>query len=303
MASTTLLSLLTFLPFALAGRESLSIHKYSLRSSSRNVPPAGYYDPSAGNGSLLTSVPDTSPPGLHEPINVILTGNSDQDVLVDAQTNGGLRNYYISFGFAGECLGQHSGSDQAADLGDGNGYLNETAVMRWDYGDPTLGTCTETVEGGNHFRYWVQNGPAADSGAVFMALSYELPIAQQHDIVLNGYNFARDYLVGNITNQTIPTANLTNTSTYSGSTSSGGYTYQTNIQYVSGLLSNTSNGINHFATVGTTTTNAIDGLVAVMTVKITQRPSNSSAWRLSPPQTWRLPLLALSSFILPLVSI
>ena len=26
-----------------------------------------------------------------------------------------------SFGFSGECLGQHSGSDQAANLGDGNG--------------------------------------------------------------------------------------------------------------------------------------------------------------------------------------
>ena len=26
-----------------------------------------------------------------------------------------------SFGFAGECLGQHSGSDQLADLGDGRG--------------------------------------------------------------------------------------------------------------------------------------------------------------------------------------
>ena len=27
-----------------------------------------------------------------------------------------------SLGFAGECLGQHSGSDQQADLGDGRGY-------------------------------------------------------------------------------------------------------------------------------------------------------------------------------------
>lgn len=27
-----------------------------------------------------------------------------------------------SFGFAGECLGQHSGGDQEADLGDGRGY-------------------------------------------------------------------------------------------------------------------------------------------------------------------------------------
>lgn len=91
-----------------------------------------------------------------------------------------------SLGFAGECLGQHSGSDQQADLGDGRGYRasptpllffpspfsfqyffkflkgNETAVMRYNYGDATLGTCKESVLGGNHFRYWVQEGSDAD---------------------------------------------------------------------------------------------------------------------------------------------
>ena len=93
---------------------------------------------------------------------------------------------FRSFNFAGECLGQHSGSDQEANLGDGQGYrassvnfflpsvfhlisflcdkkkVNETAVIRLDYGDPTLGTCKETVEGGNHFRYWTQTGGEAD---------------------------------------------------------------------------------------------------------------------------------------------
>jgi hypothetical protein len=71
----------------------------------------------------------------------------------------------------------------------------ETAVIRWNYGDPQLGACKETIEGGNHFRYWVQNGDSGNrcvalfmcplyalivtltSGAVFMAVSYELPIA------------------------------------------------------------------------------------------------------------------------------
>lgn len=50
---------------------------------------------------------------------------------------------------------------------------NETAVIRYDYGDPSLGTCQETIQGGNHFRYWVQNGPQRNSGAVFMAASAE----------------------------------------------------------------------------------------------------------------------------------
>lgn len=55
--------------------------------------------------------------------------------------------------------------------------VNETAVIRWDYGNVQLGTCEETIEGGNHIRYWIQNGPDADSGAIFMAVSYEMPIA------------------------------------------------------------------------------------------------------------------------------
>lgn len=84
-----------------------------------------------------------------------------------------------SFGFAGECLGQHAGDHQGANLGDGRGYRtcssvdagnhpsnlvvdNETAVIRWNYGDPQLGTCKETIQGGNHFRYWVQDGPSAN---------------------------------------------------------------------------------------------------------------------------------------------
>lgn len=34
--------------------------------------------------------------------------------------------------------------------------------MRWDYGDAALGTCTETIQGGSHFRYWVQDGKDKD---------------------------------------------------------------------------------------------------------------------------------------------
>jgi len=242
---------------------------------------------------MLTQVNGTFPPGQGEPINVILSAVSDSAVLQDTESNGGLRNYYLSFGFSSECLGQHSGSDQGADLGDGNGYKIETAVIRWDYGDPALGSCKETIEGGNHFRYWVQNGPSANSGAIFMALSYELPIAQQHDIIPNGYNLARDWLVGNATAQStdLTTATMTNTSTFSGQTSYGGYTYHTNVQYVSGLLSNTSIGINHNATVGVNGSNAVDGLVAVLGVTIVQKPTTSSSatWTASLPQTWRLP--------------
>jgi len=48
--------------------------------------------------------------------------------------------------------------------------VNETAVIRLDYGDPTLGTCKETVEGGNHFRYWIQSGSTANRYSFYMRL-------------------------------------------------------------------------------------------------------------------------------------
>jgi len=265
-------------------------------SSSRNVPAEGYYVPQDGGGAMLTVVNGTFPAGLGEPLNIILSGSSDDAVLVDQMDNGGLRNYFQSIGFSAECLGQHDTSDQGADLGDGNGTLNETSTLRWNYGDPTLGTCKETIQGGNHFRYWIQNGKNGNSGAIFLAASYELPIAQDHDIITNGYNLGRDWLIGNATsNTTIPTSNLTNSSTFSGHSSASGYTYQTDVLYVSGLLSNTSDGINHFQSVANDDNNAIDGLVAVMTVKITQQPQRTASASSSLP-LFLIPSGIISSF-------
>jgi hypothetical protein len=83
-----------------------------------------------------------------------------------------------------------------------------------------------------------------------------------------------DYLIGNVTAQSsvIPTANLTNGTTYSGQTSYGGYVYQNSVQYVTGYLTNSSSGINHYLSVGANGTNAVDGLVALLTVKILSSP-------------------------------
>ena len=96
--------------------------------------------------------------------------------------------------------------------------------------------------------------------------------------LLRRYNLARDWLVGNATNQTtlVPTLSLTNATTLSGSTSYGGYTYLTSVTYVSGLLQNTSVGLNHNLTVPVPGDNAADGLVAVLGVTITQKPTKSS---------------------------
>lgn len=105
-----------------------------------------------------------------------------------------------------------------------------------------------------------------------MAVSYELPLSDAHDIVPNGYNLGRDYVVGNLTNTTVPTLSLNSSVTWSGSTWASGYTYLTNVTYVAGLLQNTSVGVNHGDSVATPQSNATDGLVAVMLVSITGRP-------------------------------
>ena len=68
-----------------------------------------------------------------------------------------------------ECLDIHLGNPFSANLGDGNGPVNQTIELRQDYGDAELGTCLESLIGGNHFRVYFQNGPTADSGAAFLA--------------------------------------------------------------------------------------------------------------------------------------
>ena len=68
-----------------------------------------------------------------------------------------------------ECFGAHLGDPQAANLGDGNGYVNQTIELRQDYGNPEVGTCWESLVGGNHLRLFRQNGPSANTGALFLA--------------------------------------------------------------------------------------------------------------------------------------
>lgn len=39
--------------------------------------------------------PNTFPAGLGEPLNVIISANSDAEVLKDQEDDGGLRNYFL----------------------------------------------------------------------------------------------------------------------------------------------------------------------------------------------------------------
>ena len=68
-----------------------------------------------------------------------------------------------------ECFGAHLGAPQTANLGDGNGWVNQTMELRNDYGNPDIGTCWESLIGGNHLRMWRQSGPSADTNALFLA--------------------------------------------------------------------------------------------------------------------------------------
>ena len=45
------------------------------------------------------------------------------------------------------------GAPQTADLGDGNGFVDQNILLREDFGDVDFGTCAEQLIGGNHFRY------------------------------------------------------------------------------------------------------------------------------------------------------
>ncbi len=59
-----------------------------------------------------------------------------------------------SFGFAGECLGQHSRSDQQADLGDGRGYRTSPPTVSTLGDGPTdyFGMGKLAVTGEERFR-------------------------------------------------------------------------------------------------------------------------------------------------------
>lgn len=55
--------------------------------------------------------------------------------------------YFRSFAYSTECLGLHLGNPQTANTGDGRGWTNELAVIRYDFGGTLLGTCLESLTG------------------------------------------------------------------------------------------------------------------------------------------------------------
>ncbi len=146
-----------------------------------------------------------------------------------------------SIEFAKECLGIHSGGAQQANLGDGQGWQNEIAVIRYDYGNQNLGTCLESLKGGNHFRFWRQS----TTGAYFLAASVEEDAEEAHTISPNGYD--------NVSPPSQDSAMICDKSTIqgrdeivkaatAGTTTANGVKYQTTAKYVTGLLQPGSQG-------------------------------------------------------------
>ncbi|CAD6884021.1 unnamed protein product [Tilletia controversa] len=222
----------------------------------------GWSDPRLGHGSMLDLVGN----GLREPINAIISGKSDPRVLTDA----GLRDYIRTIGFSFECLDLHRGGRQRANLGDGDGWKEEAFEYRQTHlpGAPGrwVGSCWESLYGGNHFRAWKQNGSFADTGAWFLAISKEKNLRMHHTIDTDGYNIGRDLLVE--------------------SAERGGiwqhYHWRATAEWVDGLMGSGRHGINHNI--------SVDGRVVVLTVRRVVTDSEEcdasrpeSAWTICEP--------------------
>ncbi|TCD62600.1 hypothetical protein EIP91_006646 [Steccherinum ochraceum] len=225
MVAATILAGLVLAPLVLA-----------ISTVPRDAQATAFVDPTQNGGSWL----DDAGSGGGEPLNVIISGLSSPAVL----TPDGLINYARAIGFSTECFGIHLGDPQTADLGDGNGAVNQTVELRQDYGDADVGTCLESLIGGNHFRAWHQNGPEANTGAVFLAVSQEEDVTQGHTIAADGYNVRRDALAASAT----------------GRTTFDDVNYDTVVETLANEMPAGANGVNHGI--------AVDGSVVLLTVTI-----------------------------------
>ena len=162
-----------------------------------------------------------------------------------------------------EFLGLHRGSPQSANLGDGNGWVNEHVELRQRY--PILGTLLETLLGGKHFRLvhqlltrrlsstfnlhvrvFRQNGPKANSGALFLSSSKEMNLTKHHNIIPDGYNINRWGSL--LTSKRLLSAEPVSDAIASaaiGKTSYNGVTYFTRVRDILGLLEPGVKGVNH----------------------------------------------------------
>ncbi|SCV71540.1 BQ2448_3128 [Microbotryum intermedium] len=218
-----------------------------------------FYDPRIRGGRLLNRVNDWN----GEPLNVIISARSSPDVLRES----GLIVYSKSLGLWKECLDLHGGGSQYANLGDGEGISSQRHILSTVGENPNLpshssltagfqpelfvlrqsdwpyvGSCVESVVGGNHFRAWKQNGTQANSGAWFLSASKEMDIRGHHKIIPDGYNIGRDLIVAKAIAGTRYRRRI----------------WTAEVEWIEGLLEPGNQGVNHGI--------AQDGRIALLTV-------------------------------------
>ena len=171
----------------------------------------------------------------------------------------GFLLWATALNFGVSCLGQgDSSSFMYANLGREDRNVRQgsasgnNGVLRYNYGLASVGTCRETFQGGNHFRWFIQNTKQAGT-AVFLAASLEASLANAHTVQPNGYNLGRDQLVGNATQPN--------------GISWGGHAYNATVEWIDAgiLLNATSEGINH-PEIAPPNGTAVDGRIAVLYV-------------------------------------
>ncbi|GAA6005772.1 hypothetical protein JCM11491_004003 [Sporobolomyces phaffii] len=250
-----------FLSFrALLGRTLFSIAVFSdLGSGQSTHQDLGFSNPTSNGGRWLTRWNNDWAGG--EPLNVVISSRSDPKLL-EFDT---FLDYCASLKFSKQCFQwDDRGSLQAANLGDGNDWVNQSTILRYNYDDPVFGTCSETLQGGNHFRVFRQNGPLANSGAWFLAVSKEFNLAKNHKILPNGYDLGRDELVEIALDPAGTRSPVSDA------------LYQTSVEAVSGR--------DYFGRVEHKEINhgeAIDGRIAILTVEIVREGNGRlahSAW-------------------------
>lgn len=125
---------------------------------------------------------------IQEPLNVIVSGASDPYY----NTLDNFNNWLWAVGMdPTECFGIHGGGYDYVDLADGNPLQQQLEEPRQVTIGDGVGSCGESLLGGNHLRVYQQNG----TNAWFLAASTEHLVNGQHDIDNDGYNVGRDQFV------------------------------------------------------------------------------------------------------------
>ncbi|EIM19502.1 hypothetical protein WALSEDRAFT_52732 [Wallemia mellicola CBS 633.66] len=278
--------------------QSIALVSYALAADTQ-----GFNDPTENGGKWLTQLNETEI--LGEPLNIVISGDSDPLVLtVDTNLAGCFYTYWDSLSFMQEFAGIHLGGDQLANVGDG--LVPQQGILRYNYNDRNGGTLYESQHGGNHIRYWNQSS----SNAIFIAASAEMSKAENHMIIPDGYNIGRDWIAGNATGQEISNATasqkITGQSTgYWTRNGDAGtnvsFTYETEVTYQAGLISNDSTNINHADAVGVNGQPPQDGLIALFKVSIknsNEPVDSSSSINITPAFTMLISLIFTAIYII-----